>query len=169
MIKFTTDKVLNMLMENILPIHRDDFPKIQLWSTDLAEKTGRKTSDIELSEGGFISYTCNHVWYCVLVLDKEKYEKFKKEHLQNLSFDEKRHIDVMYKYDPSRIVTIIDSLNEKSDLVNSIRDFLHDHLICWFENFSNRGYRYDQKYIFEHIVEPNDILKERLMLSLIAI
>jgi hypothetical protein len=67
----------------------------------------------------------------------------------------------------SLLVTICRHMPEKDELVIALREYISDLSYYWFENHGRRGYDYGY-HRGEHIVEPNDILKERLMLNLIA-
>lgn len=156
-------------MENTFSIHSDDFKIINDWSYDVFEKTGRHPNDVMYFEGGFIEYSCKGTWYNIVVLDPVKFENFKKEHLQNLKYKfGEEHELRLYKHDmDSLLITIGCHMPEKDELVISLKEYISDLSYYWFENHGRQGYHHGY-HRGEHIVEPNDILKERLMLSLIA-
>lgn len=167
----TTNKMLNLLIKNIFPIHSDDFKIINDWSYDVFEKTGRHPNDVMYFEGGFLEYPTNYYHHNLVVLDPVKFENFKKEHLQNLKYKfGEEPVYRLYKHDmDSLLVTICRHMPEKDELVLALKEYISDLSYYWFENHGRQGYTYEQRYRGEHIVEPNDILKERLMLSLISI
>jgi hypothetical protein len=143
---------LDWLLRNTFGINFTDVNLIHKWREPYKELHKDYTeSDIEYVYGGFIlSYSTNE-WFNILVVDKEKFNKFKNQYLLpyckfKRGLEEHQHH--FYKYDLENLEVALHTwkLNIKDEFTEMLSDFVEKETFYWFDNFNRSGYRYKSKF-----------------------
>jgi len=143
---------LDWLLRNSFGIYHTDIYLINKWREPYKElHNDYSASDIEYVYGGFILSYSTDYWFNILVVDKEKFNKFKNEYLlSRIKYKEclENHQKHFYKYHLDNLNVALDvwKLNIKDEFTEMLSDLVEVETFYWYDNFKRNGYNYKSKF-----------------------